>query len=89
MLTKEKKKQFKQKQPKAQHGAKGAEIRARIKTPGLERDKVKGKQLGFPSSIALSLPSWLRVRPTGAPGFPFSSCQLLTFSLVHCRGSLT
>lgn len=51
----QRKKQFKQKQHKAQHGAKGAEMRERIKAPGLERDEVKGKNLGFPYTFSLCL----------------------------------
>lgn len=41
---KEKKYFFKnKKQPKAQHGAKGTEIRETIKAPEWERDEVKGR----------------------------------------------
>ena len=64
MLTKRKnKKQFKQKQPKAQHGAKRAEIREGIKAPGLERGEVKGKTPGSPYTVSLPLPGWLGVGP--------------------------
>jgi hypothetical protein len=80
-----KEKKFKQKQPKAQHGAKGVEIRERIKAPGLERDAVKGKSWAFPTALAFA---WLAEGgPCRSSRIPF--LQLPAFSLAPCRGSLT